>query len=397
MINFSLRNFTDIVFGKNQEEKAGTLIREFGGSKVLLHHCGEPFVLPLIERVKGFLEKSELAVVELAGVVPNPRIELVYDGVALCKKENVDFILAVGGGSVIDSAKAIAIGARFDGDVWDIYDYKAVPTDALPVGVISTFAGSGAESTAGSVITKGKIKRGIIDPDDKILSRPKFMILNPALTFTLNRHQTACGIIDIISHLTENYFTTNKDTEFAGNFITACLRTVIKFTPSVMENPEDYEARGALMMISSLAINGYSKVGRSGDWGCHEIEHETSGEWDIAHGAGIAILMPVWMRYVYKRHVEGFAKYATEVFDIPPDYENLEKTALAGIERFSAFIKDTLQLPSTFSELGVPANQLTDDILKKIADQVFFLGNKTVGRTYPIDTTDIFNILKQCV
>lgn len=397
MIDFVLRSSTDLIYGKDKESRVGALIRDFGGSKVLIHHSGEPFVLPLIQRVKGYLEQVDLAWTELGGVVPNPRIDLVYQGIELCRREKVDFILAVGGGSVIDSAKAIGLGTVYDGDVWDIYDGKVKQRAIVPVGVISTFAGTGSEATFGSVITKGKLKRGIEDPDDHVMIRPKFVILNPELTFTVPRFQTAVGIADMFSHLTENFFSKNPDNDFSDELIVAGLQTVLKFAPVVLEDPTNYEARGALMVLSPLAINGVTKVGRWGDWGCHDIEHEMSGEWDIPHGAGLAIIMPAWMRYVYRDALNQFVKFASMVFHIPVDMENPERTALAGIEKFSDFLFRTLGLPASLSGLGIQPEALTDEVLRQVADRVFYLGNETVGRTHPLRADDVYQILKMCV
>ncbi len=360
MIDFVLRGSTDLIYGKDKESRVGDLIRDFGGTKVLIHHSGEPFVLPLIQRVKVYLEQAGLAWAELGGVVPNPRIELVYQGIELCRREQVNFILAVGGGSVIDSAKAIGLGTVYDGDVWDIYDGKVKQQGIVPVGVISTFAGTGSEATFGSVITKGKLKRGIEDPDDHVMIRPKFVIMNPELTFTVPRFQTAVGIAD-------------------------------------MEEPENYEARGALMVLSPLAINGVTKVGRWGDWGCHDIEHEMSGEWDIPHGAGLAVVMPAWMRYVYRDYLNLFVKFAGMVFHIPADMECPERTALAGIERFSSFLFQTLGLPASLSGLGIQPEALTDEVLRRVAGQVFYQGGETAGRTRPLRVDDVYRILKLCV
>lgn len=396
MVNFVLRNYTDMIYGKGQETKTAKLIKDFGGSKVLIHHSGEEFVLGLIERVKEYLNGEEIPWVELGGVVPNPHIELVYEGIELCRKEHVDFILAVGGGSVIDSAKAVAIGTLYEGDVWDIYEGKDKQKKSLPIGVISTFAGTGSEATFGSVITKGKIKHGIEDPDDFVLIRPKFVILNPEITYTVPEFQTAVGIADMLTHLTENFFTADPDNDLSDYLACAGIRTVLKFAPVVMEDPCNYEARGALMLLSPLAINGIMKVGRWGDWGCHDIEHEMSGEWNIPHGAGLAVLMPVWMRYVYKDHMKSFIKFATEMFRIPLDVEEPERTALAGIQAYEDFLFHILKLPSSLSELGILRRELGDDVLLKVAKQVFYRGNETTGRTHPLREPDVVNILKQC-
>ena len=399
MINLVLRKNTDIIYGKGSVSRVGDLIKEQGGTKVLIHHVSEPFVEPLIEEVKGVLEAAGLEYVDLGGVVPNPRLSKVYEGIELCRKEHVDFLLAVGGGSVIDSCKAMAIGVPYDGDVWDFFLMKAVHKEALPVGVISTFAATGSECTVGTVITKEdeKLKRGVEDSNDNVLIRPRFAILDPTLTFTAPRFQTASGTADIISHICENYFSVDPDNDFSDHFCEAGLKTAIKFGPVVLEDPQNYEARGALMLLSGYAINGYMKFGRHGDWNCHALEHEMSGEWDIPHGAGLAIITPHWMRYIYKDHLPLFLKFATQVFNIPYDADNPEATALAGIEALEDVFFHKLGLPRTLRGLGIPEERMTDEILHKVCKQIFYYGTDVVGDLHPMREADFFTILKQSV
>ena len=399
MINLVLRGNTDIIYGKGEIAKVGDLIKENGGSRVLVHHVSEPFVLPLIETVKGYLKAAGLECVDLGGVVPNPRLEKVYEGIELCRREKVDFVLAVGGGSVIDSSKAIALGVPYDGDVWDFFTMKAVHSACLPVGVISTFAATGSECTTGTVITKEdeQLKRGVEDNNDNIMIRPKFAILDPTLTFTAPRFQTASGTADIVSHICENFFSADPDNDFSDYFCIAGLKTAIKFGPLCLEDPRNYEARGALMLLSGYAINGYMKFGRHGDWNCHALEHEMSGEWDIPHGAGLAIITPHWMRYIYKDHMELFLKFATQVFNIPYNADNPEQTALAGIEALACFFHDKLGLPSTLGELGIPEEQLTDEILHKVCRRIFYYGTDVAGDLHPMREEDFYTILRQSV
>lgn len=399
MINLVLRGNTDIIYGKGEIAKVGELIKENGGSRVLVHHVSEPFVLPLIETVKGYLKAAGLECVDLGGVVPNPRLEKVYEGIELCRREKVDFVLAVGGGSVIDSSKAIALGVPYDGDVWDFFTMKAVHSACLPVGVISTFAATGSECTTGTVITKEdeQLKRGVEDNNDNIMIRPKFAILDPTLTFTAPRFQTASGTADIVSHICENFFSADPDNDFSDYFCIAGLKTAIKFGPLCLEDPRNYEARGALMLLSGYAINGYMKFGRHGDWNCHALEHEMSGEWDIPHGAGLAIITPHWMRYIYKDHMELFLKFATQVFNIPYNADNPEQTALAGIEALACFFHNKLGLPSTLGELGIPEEQLTDEILHKVCRRIFYYGTDVAGDLHPMREEDFYTILRQSV
>ncbi|NLB56718.1 MAG: iron-containing alcohol dehydrogenase [Lentisphaerae bacterium] len=395
MIDFTLRNQTDIIFGKDAEKECGKLLKEFGGTKVLLHHSGEPFVLPLIKKVKNILADEGLPYVELVGVVPNPRLSLVYEGIELCRREKIDCILAVGGGSVIDSAKAIGIGVPYDGDVWDFFLGKLYPSKSLPVGVISTFAGTGSETTRASVITKEEdgLKRSADDAD---VIKPKFAILNPELTFTVPNYQTASGIADITSHLMENYFSATEGAEFSDWLLVAGLKSVLKNGPIVVQQPENYNARGELMLVAPFCINGILKVGRAGDWACHFLEHEMSAEWDIPHGEGLAVVTPVWMRYVYKKNVELFAKFATRVFNVDYDFDCPEATALKGIEMVEDF----------FMRLGLPAkigdfkniDDVNNSTLRKMAARIPFYGpGNTIGSICPLDENDCYEIFRRCL
>lgn len=399
MIDMVLRNTTDIIYGRGNVARLGELVKQHGGTKVLLHHASEDYVVPLVEQATSVLQAAGLSCVDLGGVVPNPRLGLVYEGIELCRKENVDFIVAIGGGSAIDSAKGIAIGVPYDGDVWDFFTMKAQHQAALPVGVISTTAASGSECTVGIVLTKEdeKLKRGVEDSNDHVMIRPRFVVLDPELCYTSPRKQTAAGAADIISHICENYFSADPDNDFSDHFCEAGLKTAIKYGPIALEDPRDYEARGNLMLLSGYAINGYMKFGRHGDWSCHSLEHEMSGEWDIPHGAGLAIITPRWMRYIYKQHIPTFLRFATAVFGIPLDAENPERTALQGIEALEDVFFKKLGLPSTLRELGVPQEQMTDEILRKVCKQVFYYGGDVVGDFHPMREEDFFTILKQSV
>lgn len=399
MLNVTLRSNTDLIYGEGSVAKIGELIKKEGGTRVLLHHVSESFIQPLVHEVMEHLDKAGLTYVDLGGVVPNPRLGTVYEGIALCRRENVDFILAIGGGSAIDSSKAIAVGVPYDGDVWDFYDMKATHEAALPVGVISTFAATGSECTAGSVITNEKLqlKRGLMDSNDHVLQRPRFVILDPVLTFTAPRFQSASGAADIISHLMENYFSPDPDNTFSDHFLEAGLKTAIKYAPAVLTDPCDYDARGTLMVLAGYAINGYMKFGRHGDWNCHALEHEMGGEWDIPHGAGLAIVTPHWMRYVYKEHLPIFIKFATSVFDIPYNADDPEATALAGIAATEELFFRKLGLPKTLRELGVPEERMDDETLRKICRNIFYYGIETSGDMAPLNEDDFFTILKTCI
>ncbi len=349
MDNFVFYSPTCFVFGKDTESSAGSMVKRFGGTKVLVHYGGGSAVRSgLLDRVKASLEKEGIPSIELGGVQPNPRSGLVYEGIELCRKEKVDFILAVGGGSVIDSSKAIAAGTIYDGDFWDFYSGKRIE-EALPVGTVLTIAAAGSEGSPDSVITKeeGMFKRGA--SGDAI--RPKFSILNPALTQTLPPFQSAAGITDIMAHLYERYLTNTKEVEVTDRLIEALLLTMIHEGPRVIENPDNYDARANIMWAGMMAHNNSCGVGRSQDWNSHNIEHELSALYDVAHGAGLAVTMPAVFRYVMDHDVMRFAKVAVRVWGCQMDFDHPEVTALEGITRLQAFLT-SLGMPGNFEELG---------------------------------------------
>ena len=349
MNNFTFYSPTYFVFGKDEESNAGQYVKRFGGSKVLIHYGGGSVVRSgLLDRVKASLKNEGLAFVELGGVKPNPRSGLVYEGIALCRKEHVDFVLAVGGGSTIDSAKAIAAGTVYEGDFWDFYMGKPV-TKALPVGTILTIAAAGSEGSPDSVITKeeGMLKRGASGE----AYRPAFSILNPALTQTLSAYQTACGITDIMAHLFERYFTNTTDVEVTDRLIEGLLMTMIHEAPRVIEDPNNYQARANIMWAGMIAHNNCCGVGRDQDWASHNIEHELSALYDCAHGAGLAVVFPAWMEYTMHHDVMRFAQVASRVWGCDMDFRHPEVTAKAGIAAFRNFLK-SIGMPQTMSQLG---------------------------------------------
>ena len=349
MESFNFYSPTFFAFGKNRENDCGELVKRFGGSKVLIHYGGGSVVRSgLLDRVKASLDQSEIAYVELGGVMPNPRSGLVYEGIKLCKEEKVDFVLAVGGGSTIDSSKAIAAGVLYDGDFWDFYQGKLI-TEALPVGTILTIAAAGSEGSPDSVITNedGMIKRGATG--DAI--RPKFSILNPELTETLPAYQTACGITDIIAHLYERYLTNTKDVEVTDRLIEGLILTMKTEGPKVMKNLQDYEARANIMWAGMVAHNNIVGVGRSQDWTSHDIEHELSALYDCAHGAGLAVTMPAVFTYNMSHDVMRFAQIAVRVWGCEMDEEHPEITAKEGIEALRSFLI-SIGMPKNFAELG---------------------------------------------
>ena len=391
MENFTFYSPTYFVFGKEAEIQAGEYVKKFGGSKVLVHFGGNSARKSgLLDRVEASLKKEGLAFVELGGVKPNPRSGLVYEGIELCKKEKVDFILAVGGGSTIDSAKAIAAGVLYEGDFWDFYSGKTVEK-ALPVGTILTIAAAGSEGSPDSVITKeeGMFKRGT--GSDAL--RPKFSILNPALTQTLPPHQTAAGITDIMAHLYERYLTNTKEVEVTDRLIEALLLTMKHEGPRVIENPNNYEARANIMWAGMMAHNNSCGVGRSQDWSSHDIEHELSALYDCAHGAGLAVTMPAVFKYVMNHNVMRFAQVATRVWGCQMDFEHPEVTALEGIKAFQNYLC-SIGMPKNFAELGAKEEDIPELV------KVLCHGNGrsgTIGGFVTLNEDDCTKIYKMMV
>ncbi|MFX3625687.1 MAG: iron-containing alcohol dehydrogenase [Ectobacillus sp.] len=387
MQDFVFHNSTKLIFGKDTEQLVGQESVIYG-KKLLLHYGGGSIKQSgLYDSVVASLREQGIEIFELGGVKPNPRVSLVREGVALCKEHDIDFILAVGGGSVIDSAKAIAAGAKYDGDVWDFFEGTSQVEDCLPIGVVLTIPAAGSESSTGTVITNedGWYKRAT----GHITMRPKFAILNPVLTYTLPAYQTACGITDMMAHILERYFTNEKNVELTDRLCEGALRTIINNAPIVLEEPTNYNARAEIMWSGTIAHNDLLGTGRIGDWGSHDIEHEISGIYDIAHGAGLAIVFPAWMKYVYKHDVNRFAQFANRVWDVEIDLHNLEKTALAGIKKMEQFFS-SIGMPVTLSEAGISDEHFEEMATK--ATEKGPLGNFV--KLYADDIVQIFNLAK---
>ncbi|MBR6599049.1 MAG: iron-containing alcohol dehydrogenase [Oscillospiraceae bacterium] len=385
MDNFNFYSPTEFIFGKDTENDCGKYVKKYGGTKVLVHYGSNSAQKSgLLDRVCKSLEDNGIKYVKLGGVKPNPRDTLIYEGIELCRKEKVDFILSVGGGSCIDSAKGIAAGVNYEGDFWDFYCGKEV-TSALPIGTVLTIAAAGSEGSGASVVTKedGMLKR---DTGSDIL-RPKFSILNPALTQTLPAYQTACGITDIMAHVFERYFTNTRDVEITDRLCEAVLLTMIKESYKVIKNPDDYQARANIMWAGTVAHNDIVGVGRSQDWNSHMIEHELSGLYDCAHGAGLAVVMPSWMEYVYKHDVMRFAQMAVRIWGCQMNFENPEETALNGIYAFRRFLSD-IGMPINFEQLGAKEEDIPV-LIKK-----FGIGDGETGGFVKLKAGDIEAILK---
>ncbi|OWV26119.1 NADH-dependent alcohol dehydrogenase [Fibrobacter sp. UWB1] len=350
MDNFNFYSPTEFVFGMNRENECGELVKKYGGTKVLIHYGGGSAVRSgLIDRVKASLDAAGIPHVELGGVKPNPHDSLVYKGIEIVRENGIDFILAVGGGSTIDSSKAIAMGVPYKGDFWDFYDGKASAACALPIGVVQTIAAAGSEGSGDSVITKedGMLKRGASSEH----IRPKFAVQNPALLCTLPAYQTACGITDIMAHVFERYFTNTLEVEITDRLCEAVLLTMVKEGPRAIADPTNYQVRANIMWAGTVAHNGVVGCGRSQDWNSHAIEHELSALYDCAHGAGLAVIMPAWMEYVVDHNVMRFAQMATRVFGCEMNFENPKATALEGIKAFRRFLH-SIGMPINFAELG---------------------------------------------
>lgn len=384
MQNFTFENRTKIIFGKGVERKTGAEVLKYGDKTLLLYGEGSIKKHGIYDKVMKSLRESEIDVIELGGVQPNPRLNLVKAGIELCKSENINFILAVGGGSVIDTAKAVSIGVPYEGDVWDFYSTDKSIEEALPIGTVLTIPAAGSESSPGSVITKedGGYKRAT--ESEKL--RPEFSILNPEFSYTLPDYQTASGAADIMAHVMERYFTNELDVGFTDRLSEATLKTVIENTPTALENPEDYGARVQLMWASTVAHNDLLGTGRTEDWASHDIEHELSGMYDITHGAGLAIIFPAWMKYVYQENVERFAQFAVRVWNIDPNFHCFEDTALNGISKLEDFYGD-IGLPIRLGELDV---EVTDQELIKMAEKC--TENGSLGNFAELEKDDVVNI-----
>lgn len=386
MNNFTFFSPTYFVFGKNTENEAGRCVKRFGGSRVLIHFgSGSVVRSGLLDRVKASLNQESIPFAELGGVQPNPRSGLVYEGIKLCRKENIDFILAVGGGSVIDSAKAIAAGVKYEGDFWDFYEGKPV-TEALKVGTVLTIAAAGSEGSGDSVITReeGMLKRGA---GGEAL-RPVFSILNPELTTTLPAYQTAAGATDIMAHVFERYFTNTKEVEITDRLCEAVLLTMVKEVPRVISDPDNYEARANIMWAGMVAHNNLVGVGRDQDWSSHQIEHELSALYDVAHGAGLAVVFPAWMTYVMKQDINRFAQLAVRLWGVNMNFANPQETAQEGIVRLKQFLT-SIGMPVSFKELGAKE----EDIMKMV--QKLGLGEQgTIGGFVKLSAKDVEKIYR---
>jgi alcohol dehydrogenase YqhD (iron-dependent ADH family) len=390
MKDFNYYAPTEVVFGENSEEQVAKLTSRYGGSKVLVHYGGQSALRSgLLDKVCGLYEQAGIPFVKLGGVVPNPRLSKVREGIELCKKEGVDFILAVGGGSVIDSAKAIAYGVCYDGDVWDFYLGRDKAQKMLPVACVLTIPAAGSEMSEASVITNedGDVKLGYSNN----LARPKFAIMNPRRTFTLPPYQTAAGVTDMMMHTMERYFTHDDDMDLTTDLAEAVLRRMKSAVFEVLKNPEDYRHRAQIMWGGSLAHNGLTGCGVADDWATHQLEHELSGMFDVTHGAGLAAIWPSWARYVMHENLSRFVRFAVNVMDVPNDFSDPEGTAMRGIEAMERF----------YHSIGMPVNiheligrDITDEEIREMVRKCSRDYKATCGQFRVLASDDMEAIYK---
>ena len=386
MENFTFYAPTYFAFGNGEEKNTGALVRRFGGSRVLLVMGGGSVKkIDAYDAVTASLKKADLPFVELSGVQPNPRSGKVYEGIDLVRRENLDFILALGGGSVIDTAKAIAFGAVYEGDFWEVFTGMGdMPEAPLPIGTVLTIAAAGSEGSPNCVITQeeGNLKWGAPKSD---ALRPKFSVLNPRFTCSLPPYQTACGAVDIMAHICERYFSNTPSVGLTDRLCEALLKTVLEAAPKALANPMDYQARADLMWAGTLAHNNSCGVGRRQDWASHQIEHELSAYYDCAHGAGLAVVMPAWMTYVMPTNPARFARCAVEVFGCELDPLDVERTAKEGIQRLKSFFR-LLGMPTTLTELGGRTEDIPAIVLHRAEKGFPFGGMMDIG---PAEMADI--------
>lgn len=390
MKDFNYYSPTQVVFGRQSEEAVAELVKKYGGTKVLVHYGGGSAKRSgLLDKMLCLLDEGGVQHVELGGVVPNPLLSMVYKGIELCRKEGVDFILAIGGGSVIDSSKAIAYGVKYDGDVWDFWDGKAVPQAALPIGTVLTIPAAGSELSDSCVITKddGLLKRGV----NSDLCRCRFAIMNPERTFTLPPYQTAAGATDIMMHTMERYFCKYQDMTLTDALAEALLRTVKNCTIDVLRDPEDYRARAQIMWAGSLSHNNLMECGLEKDFATHRLEHELSALFGVTHGAGLAAIWPSWARYMLPRHTSRFVQFAVNVMGVENDFTSPEQTAEKGIRAMERFYKE-IGMPTTIKELL--GRDVTDEEIELMADKCSRGNTITVGTLERLGREEMVKIYK---
>ena len=387
MQNFEFYAPTKMIFGKDTHLKVGAILKDYGFHKILLHYGkGSVKQSGLLTQVISSLNEAEIKFIELGGVEPNPKIELVRKGALICKEDGIELILAVGGGSVIDSSKAIAVACKVDFDPWKFFTKEETAKVSLPVGTILTLAASGSEMSSSAVLTNEEklLKRGFHSE----LNRPLFSILNPELTYTVSPYQTACGISDIMMHTLERYFSLGQNTPLTDRISEGLLKSVIEAGETVMKKPNDYGARATLMWAASISHNDLTGLGRSSFMQCHQIEHELSGLYDIvSHGAGLCIIFPAWAKYVYQSAQSRFVQYAQRVWNIEANFENIADTALKGINATEHYF-ESIGMPTKLSDLDIGSEQF-----EEMAEKCTFYGKRTLPGYFVLDKNNIIDIL----
>ena len=392
MLNFEYFTPTKIVFGKNTEERVGELIKEQNCKKVLVHYgSGSVIRTGLLNRIYRSLDESGIDYVSLGGVVPNPRLSKVYEGIDFARKEGIDFILAVGGGSVIDSAKAIGYGVYNEGDVWDFHIKKRKAKGCLPVGAVLTIAAAGSEMSNSCVITNEE--KGIKCGHSSNYGRLKFAIMNPELTYTLPDYQTQSGCVDILMHTMERYFTASSTMQLTDSISEALMRTVLKNSKILKNDPTNYDARAEIMWAGSLSHNGLTGCGNDGgDWACHQLEHELGAMYDVAHGAGLSAVWGTWARYVYKSCPERFARFAEYVMELPHD-DDMDRLSLAGIQAMEDYYR-SVDMPTSLTELGISPSE---DEIQKLAYGCSRQNTRTIGIVQKLNLEDMAEIYRKAL
>ncbi|MDD3172353.1 MAG: iron-containing alcohol dehydrogenase [Herbinix sp.] len=389
MLNFDLHIPTRIIFGRDTHKQIGTLLQPYA-KKVLLHFGGSSIKKSgVYDAVTASLKESNLEFIELGGVVPNPRLSLIHEGIRLCRQEGVDLILAVGGGSVIDSAKAIAMGVCYDGDVWDIFEQQKTITAALPVATVLTIPAAGSESSNGTVVTNEEKQMKL--PYGSIHLRPLISVMNPELFFTLPKNQVANGVADMMSHIFERYFTNTLQTDLTDGLCETTLKTIMKNALKVYSTSQNYDAWCQVGFGGTIAHNDLLGLGREQDWACHGMEHELSAIYDVAHGAGLAVLTPAWMQYVYKDNINMFVQFAVNVMGVDVCYRDPDAIVLEGIECLRKFFKQ-MGLPSTLSELGIDESKL--EVMAKKATGIAYGSENPLGGLKKLYWQDVLEIYK---
>ena len=392
MQNFKYYAPTYVAFGRDTENRVAELVKKYGGTKVLLHYGGQSAIKSgLLPKVEKILSEAGIEYVKLGGVVPNPRLSMVRKGIEVCKQEGIDFLLAVGGGSVIDSCKAISSGRFYEGDVWTLYEHKDHATKYLPIGCILTIPAAGSETSDGSVITNDEVE-GWLKKDYCVDEfRCKFAIMNPELTYTLPAWQTACGITDMMMHTMERYFSKDDDMEITDALADALLRTCMQEGKKVLENPTDYASRAQIMWAGSLAHNDLTGCGTSGDWATHCLEHELSGMFDVSHGAGLAAVWGSWARYTRSENMPRFARFAKNVMGVDTTGMSDLEAAEAGIQAMEAFFR-SIGMPTNIHDLI--GKEISDAEIADMADKCSTGDSHTVGGLKALHMADMVEIYK---